>query len=193
MSVGARNILRVPGRLAISCTDLNLAWPHGGTGLGAVMDVIFRRYSQDYPITIEEGGGEPVEYLQAGSVYGCVAFARGWDDDVLEAAFQANTGAVSGKSVIDIDSTVEAGTRLKSFAKTLVFTPEGSTHAKDPTKPDAKAPFWVLYSAIPMLDGAPDFALQRTAELGLPLLFMGLRDGSGRILSVGPRADVSVT
>lgn len=188
----AASIRRVPGRLAFGCTDITLAYPHGGTALGEVRDVIFRRFTRDFPVTAEDKGGQPVGYLATGNVWGCVAFMRGFDDDVIELLRGGSEGTTTQRAQYDANTTYRAGYDLTADAVKLVFTPEGAAHAKSASVPDADAPCWVLWNAVPLLDETADFLLQRDEELGVPLLFMGTEDGSGRTLSVRRRADLTL-
>ena len=64
-----RNILeRVPGKLAINCTDLSLPYPHGGTALGSVADAFVTASQPVQYVTAEEWGVE-VEDFQPGDEY----------------------------------------------------------------------------------------------------------------------------
>lgn len=188
-----RKVLHLPGRLSFGCTDLDLAWPHGGTGLGASRGVMFQAVGGAYPVTIEAYGGEPVEYIEPGVVVGIAAFLRGFTDDAVDLMFRNTAaGTTTQRQVVSEPGTVRAGNWMSGRGVKLVFTPEGATHAKSATAPDVDAPFIVLYKAIPLIQEAAEMALQRGKEYGIPVLFQGIRDASGRTYTKGPRSDLSL-
>ena len=157
-----RDVRRVPGRLAVDCTDLSLEWPHGGTGLGSTAGCTLTRFGGSYPITVEAFGGEPVEYLEEGAVYGLGCVLRTWNDDMLQTMFRNTVeGQVSQRRLIKEPSTVRAGNWMSPRARVLVFTPEGSTHAEDANQPDTDAPFIVLYRAIPLVEDTAELYFER--------------------------------
>lgn len=191
----ARTILRIPGRLSYGATDLTTAWPHGGTGLGSIRSVHLLRQSAAYPVTIEALGGEPVEYLEPGEVWGLGAVLRTWQDDVLSTLFPStslSTGTTTQRKILGVPGTTKAGTWMSARAVKLVFTPDGAGHAKSATAPDVRAPFVVLYRAVPLVREQQEMALEHHTEWGIPVLFMGIRDSSARILAMGHRSDLTL-
>lgn len=189
----ARTVLRVPGRLSYGCTDLTAAWPHGGTGLGATRALVLAHTGSSYPVTAEAFGGEPVEYLESGELWGMGCFLRGYDYDALGVLFpNTATGTTSQERVVSAPGSVKAGSWASARSVKLVFTPEGSTHAAAADTPDAPGPFVILYRAIPMLRESFELALERRQEFQFPALFQGIRDASSRIMAFGPRGDLSL-
>lgn len=189
-----RAIRRVPGRLAFGCTDLTTAWPHGGTGLGAVRDLVLVRYSQPYPVPIEAFGGAPAEYLEAGEAWGVAGRLRTFDDDAMGKAFPStSTGTVSQRKLVTAPGSVHAGDWMSSRGFVLVFTPEGCTHAASATVADADAPCIVLYRCLPVMGDPLEIALNRTDDVGIRFAWMGIRDSSSRVMAFGKRKDLQVT
>jgi hypothetical protein len=90
-SKNVRNILRFPGRLCKTPTNLAAAFPHGGTELGVVRDMVFRPMVSTTPIHAEEFG-RTVEVIvtKESAVFACVL--RSYDNDLLSDVFH-NTGA----------------------------------------------------------------------------------------------------
>lgn len=189
----ARLLRRVPGRLSYGCTDLTLAWPHGGTGLGLLRDPILRFYDGLYPVTIEAKGGVPVEYLERGDFVGFGCSLRGWDDDALSLLFpNTAAGTVTQRRITSSAGLRRAGNWASERSVVLVFTPEGATHAKSRTAPDVDAPFVVLHRAIPMVAESAELRLQRRDDVNLPVLFMGIENAAGKTYQIGPRRDLSL-
>jgi len=188
-----RRLLRVPGRLAFGCDDLTAAWPHGGTGIGSAIGVQLQSQGGSFPITSEAMGGEPVEFIERGQIWGLACTLRSWVDDVLDLIFpNTSAGTTTQRQVIADPGTVRAGNWMSGRGVVLVFTPEGATHAKSATAPDVDAPFAVLYRAIPLIQESAELRLEQDAFLGVPALFAGIRDGSGRTIKIGPRKDIAL-
>lgn len=186
-------ILRVPGRLAHGCTDLALAWPHGGTGLGKTKMIVMQQRGTPYAVTMEAFGGEPVEYLEPGIIIGLACRIRTANDDALSLIFpNAAAGTTTQHQVVSDPGAVRAGNWMSGRGVVLVFTPEGSIHAKSATVPDVEAPFVVLYNAIPLLREDVDVPLSRGEEWAIDVVFQGIRDSSARIRKMGRRADLSL-
>lgn len=187
-------VLRVPGRLAYGCDDLTAAWPHGGTGLGATRAVVLMKTGGPYPVTCEAYGGEPVEYLEEGAVWGLSCTIRTVEDDALSQVFRNTaSGSTSQRRVVTEPGSVRAGNWMSTRALTpLVFTPEGATHAESATQPDVRAPFIVLHRALPALRDDIEIPLERDQEWAVRVVFRGIRDSSGNILDFGPRVDLTL-
>lgn len=192
-TVDVRRVIRAPGRLAINPTNLAQAWPHGGTGLGATNKVMLISYGASYPVTIEAFGGEPVEHLEKGEVWGLGFHMRAWDPNALATLFpNTSVGSVSQKRGVSAPGAVKAGQWISDRSVKLVFTPEGATHAQSATQQDVDVPFVVLYKALPLLQAQAELVLARTDELKVPALFMGIRNASSQILEMRPRADITL-
>lgn len=189
-----RKVLRVPGRLAYGCTDLSLAWPHGGTGLGSIRQVAWVSRAVPYPVTLEAMGGEPVEYIEPGIDCWLACTLRTNDDDPISKVFRNTAaGTSSQRRVVTEPGTVRAGNWMSGRAVSpLVFTPDGSLHALSRSTPDADAPFIILYRAIPMLREDLEIPLERTDEWAIQTTWRGIRDGSDRVYARGHRRDLSL-
>lgn len=190
----SRKILRVPGRFAYGCTDLSLAWPHGGTGLGVVKQVAWVDRSVPYPVTLEAMGGEPVEFVEPGTDVWFAFVLRTNDDNAISAVFRnTSVGTATQHRVVSEPGAVRAGNWMSGRAVApLVFTPEGSTHAQSRSDPDVDAPFIVLYNAIPMKREDLETPLERTQEWAIQTTWRGIRDGSNRVYARGARRDLSL-
>lgn len=192
-TVDARKVLRAPGRLAYGCTNLALAWPHGGTGLGNVRGIVLRYARTDFRVTAEEFGFEPVEVIQGGESWSVGAVLRDADDDAYSKLFpNTAAGTTTQHKVVTAPGSVRAGALGSARGVVLVFTPEGATHAKAAATPDVAVPFVVLYRAIPMVEESAEVALTRSADVALPAIFVGIRDSSDRMLAMGRRADLTL-
>lgn len=193
-TLDVRAIRRVPGRLAFGCTDLTLAWPHGGTGIGATRDLIATRFGAGYQVAIEAYGGEPVEFIEPGEAWGIGGRIRTFDDDALGKAFaNTATGAVSQHKVVSAPGSVRAGNWMSARSFVCVFTPEGATHAVSATAPDVDAPCIVLYRCLPVMGDPLEIALTRQDDAGIRFAWIGIRDSSGRIMAFGRRSDLQQT
>lgn len=190
-----RDVLHVPCRLAYGCTDLTLAWPHGGTGLGIISKPVLRRYAAEWPVTSEAQGGIPVEYLEAGEAWGVRGILRTLTDDVVGKVFpNTSAGDVSQRKVVaaTTSGTVRAGNWMSSRSFVLVLTPEGATHAKSATVPDVEAPFVILRRCLPVMGDPMEIALQRNQGVDIQFVWMGIPDTSGRVMAMGRRGDLSL-
>lgn len=188
-----RRILRVPGRLAINPTDLALAWPHGGTGLGAVKGVMLKRFGGLWPARAEAFGGAPVEFLEAGESWAVASTVRTNQDDAIRRIFPGtSTGTVTQRRVVAAPGSVHPGDWASGRSVVLVFTPEGATHAKSATAPDQDAPFVLVYRAIPAIADDVEVPLELGKDWGIDVVFHGIRDTSGRVMAFGPRSDLTL-
>lgn len=179
----ARRVVRAPGRLVQNPTSLAAAYPYGGTELGGTKGLLVRPFSGVYPITAWELGGDPIEYLNRGAAWGCSGFLRGADDDAIAAIFpNSAAGAVTQHRVVSEPGSVAAGHRLSDSSLKLLFVP------RDPIR----APAWILYRAVPMLEEQAELEFSTEDEFGLPVVFMGIRDTSGRTIKWGRIEDLAL-
>lgn len=180
----ARRLLRAPGRLVANPTSLATTFPYGGTALGGSKAVILKCYAGHYPVTACELGGEPVEYLERGEIWGCQAFLRGFDDDAVAAVFP-NTAAgttTQHRVISGPGSTAKPGYRVSARSLVLLFVPD------DPTRANA----WLLYRACPMAGEPTDIQQSAKEEYGFDARFMGIRDTSARHVAIGRLEDLSL-
>lgn len=186
-------IRRIPGRLAFGCTNLALAWPHGGTGLGAVRDVVAERVGAAYPVTIEALGGEPVEYLEPGEAWKLRFRVRTLDDDMMAKEFRTTAaGTVTQRRLVTFPSTAHAGEWMSAREFAVTFTPDGATHAVSATAPDSDAIFIHFYRILPVMGDPLAIALNGTEDIGTQCAWMALRHSSKGPLAIGRRRDISL-
>lgn len=177
------NILLVPGRLAAGPTDLSLAWPHGGTGLGLVQDVVLRPARTMIFLREEAFGSEITEALDMGEAWILACAARTHDRDLLQRAFASTiAGASSEKRNVTYPGTFRAGTLRSTATVKLLFTPD------DPDRHD----FVILYNAMPYLPPEAEVPLSRSVELTYPVVFQGIRDATDRVVRWGPKEDIAL-
>ena len=126
--------LEVPGRLSVELAgqtfDKTAAWPHDGTGLGSVKDVVWNRVVNRDELEGEEyGGGDgppvgvfDVHYL--GEAWLIVFALRGWDNDAASALWpNTSTGTLGGRVGILGEGSVLPGHLRAASALPLLFTP----------------------------------------------------------------------
>ncbi len=182
-----RDVLRVPGRLSASPTDLTTAYPHGGTALGVVKHIVFRpnaQYVEGMIVTAEEYGGEMVEALQGpeGAVLGAVLSS--WDDDAVAQIFpNSATGATTGNVFTTAPGSNRAGSLLSGRAVPIMFTPLD----------EENLPSLILYRAVPSIEESAALSLTLGDEFGLGLIFAGIRNTSGNLWTMGLKRDISLT
>lgn len=177
------NILHSPGRLSFGPADLTTAYPHGGTSLGIVRQIAASPNAQYRSVTAEEYGGEVVEQLYVGEAWTLAAILREYDDDAMAAIFQnTSTGSVSQHTLIEHPGANRAG-RLLVAAKgiILVFTPDA---------PDTN--FVVFHRAIPMVGEAAELSLSHNTPMEIAVVFAGVRDAAGKMVSVGRAEDITL-
>lgn len=182
-SAAARRVVRAPGRLVANPTNLAAAFPYGGTELGSTKGLTVRPFAGVFPLTAWELGGAPIEYLHRGAAWGCSGFLRGADDDAIAAIFPNHAaGAVTQHQVVSEPGSVAAGHRLSNVSLKLLFVPRDST----------RAPAWILYRAIPMLEEQAELEYAVEDEFGIPAVFMGIPDTTGRTFVHGRIEDLSL-
>ncbi len=181
--IDVRKILRVPGRLAFGISTPSDDWPHGGTGLGSTRGITLKHFGADFPVTAEEFGGEPVEVLQRAEAWGLACVLRTFDNDAVNTVFpNTSVGATTQHRKIVIPGTRKAGRRRSDNAVVLAFTPDN----------ERDAPMILLYNAVPMLEETAALNFNREEDVGIPVVFMGIRNSAGLIMEVGRKHDLTV-
>ncbi len=186
-TANARNIRRFKGRLAWNPTDLTTAFPHGGTELGVVRDLVFRFGLQTEEIRAEEWGNVPTEYVHVGSSAFLAAILREFDNDALGAIFpdtpagattgdQILRGAVSGSGV------TLGGVLLSTLSGVLVVSPDSPQTQE----------FLLLYNAVPMPEETSELQISAGTEVGMAVVFRAIPDATHRQWNVGKRRDLSL-
>lgn len=168
----------VSGKLAYGCTDLALAWPHGGTGLGLVGNIEFRPPAgQVYLPAEEDNRTRAVVYTGGDAVLG--ASLEDWDDDALAVFF--STTLSDGKRILSWPGSRAAGD-VASTITNLVFTPTN----------EAEHPGLILYAPTPLIEETARLQLSSYRWLSVPVLFLGTPDGSGNVAKMGVFAELTL-
>lgn len=174
-AASALKAMRVPGTLVLNPTDLTAAYPHGGTPLGLVRDVVISRRELTFEVTAEEFGGEIADVLYMGEEWLIVFSLRGWDNDAIGNLFfntslptKSDERALSWPGVSP--SGIVAGQMVggtSSLAK-IVFSPEDLGGHKGV----------YFRSAIPEVAEELELSMTRANEMTLSAGFRALRDPS---------------
>lgn len=160
-------VFRVPGRLSVGPTDLSAAWPHGGTGLGTVSEIVISPAVQYAIVTGDEFGGEVLDYVELGSSWILGAVLREWNSYNVDLIFNTATGAVSGEKVVSYPSASRPGSKVSSVV--LLFTPyEQDVH-----------PAFLAYRAIPLVPETTALKASIMDELVVPVMFHCIRNAAG--------------
>ncbi len=181
-----RNIVRAAGRLVKDPTDFTAAYPYGGTELGVVGRIKFRRGVVVHHARAEEWGGVRTKttYQREDAVIACTL--REWDDDMIAALFpNVAAGSGTGKQVVtyDVDTGNRAGYDLTgNSAMSVLFAPFAAEHHR--------AVF--LRNAVPMEEAAAEASLSLNSELGIAVVFIGQPDSSQRVYEDGMLEDLTV-
>ena len=130
----ALKALEVPGKLIIEVSgqalDVTAAYPYGGTDLGLVKDVAWRRDGPLDPVTAEEiGGGAPpvgiVDQQYLGEAWFLAFALRTWDNDDWSAIFpNTDTGTLGGFTGLLGEGSILPGHTLAQLAVPILFVPE---------------------------------------------------------------------
>ena len=179
----ATKILRVPGQLCINPTNLGIAFPHGGTAIGVASQMRILTGLEESRVTAEEFGGQAVEAVLGKRDFFISALLRQWDNDALAMLFGSDASAgASGDKVINWPGTDRGGYKLSSRSVKLCFTADRFT----------EQPSVLIYKAIPLYAEQEALRLTVLRELAMPVVFLGVRDGSSRVASMGLLSDLSL-
>ncbi len=179
----ASKIIRAPGRLLISPTNLSAAYPYGGIEIGKVRAVVLKPLGTN-AVVMSEGLGEATDILEANNRWVLSCFVRGWDDDAVQ-QLQSDShsiGAVTQHALFTYPLNARPGSSGLSRAKALIYVPDDIVNA----------PCVLAYRAIPNLDDGAQLEWQRNNELGMPMAFELLRGVSGKILQIGRLPDLTL-
>lgn len=169
--------LRVPGRLCRNPTDLSIAFPHGGEDLGLVTNMAFRPNQRRYEATGEEYGGETVETYVTGERILFVAALLGAPESGCIRIFRDATAARIRYPGSSLPGSLGSAQSFK-----LLFSPRDKT----------VHPGLMIYKAIPMLDEAAEIAISLNTDFIIPVMFRGIRDGTGRVYEIAKLADMAI-
>lgn len=178
-----RDITTIPGRLCMNPTSLTSSYPGGGTGLGIVQDIALE-IEQPYKfVQAEEFGGQTVESIITREGCALGAILRSWDPDALALLFpNTSVGATSGQRKVAAPGSIRPGENLSSRSCVLVFWPD------DPDR----HPFFVMRRALPAVKETMSVALRIDQEYGVPAMFFGIQDTSGRLYDWGNGYDITL-
>lgn len=125
-----KKALLAGGRLAFNVTNMSLAWPHGGTGLGIVGDIqlIPPRLSR---VLIEEETNSPFGLIWLGGPLEVRARAKGWEVDAVSKLMPGGGNGANGPKIDFPSSNVG---KTPATLTNVVFTPDRSSN-----------PHWALF------------------------------------------------
>jgi hypothetical protein len=176
--------LRVPGRLVVNPTNMSSAAPtYGGTDLGLVRDVAIHPGRGWEVVRDESFGVEANDVLDLGESWSLVAVMRNLTDPVFSTFFPAvATGAVTGKKMVDYPGSTpfRPGTLRSGSAVKLLFVPDDTERHR----------FVYFPKALPLVEEAAEIASRLDRELGVPVVFLAIRDASNRACRWALRQDV---
>lgn len=184
MAVGrADEVIHAPGQLCINPTDLTIPFPHGGTAIGEVAEIIYSVEELRHVIPAEEFGSEPVEVIEGGKIVTLSCFLRGFDVDAMQTAFQDAAQSVkTKKATIEFPGATPAGHLMSDDSVVLLFSPRSTEDV----------PAVILYRALPHLQETADMRFSFDQELGMPVIFQGVRDASSRVSSMKLLEDITL-
>lgn len=180
-----RNILKIPGKLIKSPTNLSTTSPYGGTELGVCRDMAFDfGQTTDEPVAEEFKAAVAVILQSERPVFGCVL--RSWDNDMVSSIWhntQTSThGEVGILAKVSGSGVKRAGTNLGTRGFKLLF----DAHASD------RHPSILLYNAIPLPAESAELQLSIGKEMGIALMFRAIPDSSARVYVVDQRGNMSL-
>jgi len=190
VSIGSpENFLYLAGRLVKDPTDLQAAFPHGGTALGSAKNIAFRYEPEEGEIRAEEFGGTLVETIRGAQDVKLAAVLREYDSDAINAIFpDVISGLVFAKPVA----------RIRAYGDVSGATVPGSLGSTNgfklliaPRTPDTSIAV-MIYLAIPSLAEQAELQMKIGTEAGIAVLFRGVPDGTGRISHVGTMEDLAL-
>jgi len=186
---GVGSIARIKGALVLSPTSLTGASPFGGTLLEPTRDIVVFCGADAQAITAEEWGGQAVEILQGPDEARISVVLRAWDASALAAALPHSEAGASGdrlwsyQPAADDEDTVRPGRALgESYGVTIAVMPRAID----------RQPCVVLHNAVPAIEQTHRLRLSLNAELDLGMVWHGLPDDSGRVVSIGRRGDITL-
>ena len=188
-SVDKNKSLLVTGSLSYGCTNLALAWPHGGTGLGLCGSIYFEPPAGTIRIgQPEHNTTEALLYVGGDAALG--VSMEGWHDSVADgqlAALFPSRREVSGRVVLEWPGVAGSGRTYRGVGSIvpvlspLVFTATNPTH-----------PSVILYEAAALIEASARLRLSSYRTLSVPLLFVGTPDATGRVAAQGRLTDLEL-
>lgn len=168
------DVLRVGGRLCINPTDKTQDFPHGGTALGVISDVVWKPiFKTEASLAADDkfaGSAQEHYFLGEDGILGVEL--RQWHNDVINTIFPNTTLGTSGLRIIgDADHSAtpfRPGRRLSGRAVKLLFSPDDQDNH----------PAVLFPKAVPMLEETAELNLVVIDEYRLLVLFHALWDTS---------------
>lgn len=178
-----RAILNVPGRICYGPSDLSTAYPHGGTDLGSVRQVVVRRVDARHEIRDEAFGQEIRDIVWGGENWALAFILRQFDENAVATIFpNTATGTTTQHIGIAAPGTVRPGTLLGTRSVVLLFSPYA---------PEI-SPACLFYKAIPLPEETVELNLAIGKRFEIGCVFVGVRDTSNRIAQVKFIKDLSL-
>lgn len=159
------------GQLAYGCTNLSLAFPHGGTALGLVGRTILKPQTR-YAVGVEEEGSYGRVFKLGGLVLAAIELLE-WNNDANTLLFQQT--ATSGSDKIVKLSRASYGSEVSALTN-VVFTAHDPAHVS-----------WVLYNCRPAMTLDAELEFSAYNFLRLPaFLYARNRTSDEEVGEIGP-------
>lgn len=178
-------VLRSGGSLCWNPTDLSIAFPHGGTDLGVLDDVMLKPMfeTMDHKGADDRYTRQSVETFFLGESWLLgVTLRQTKDNDVLNVIFPNTTvGSVTGERYVSGQGSVRPGSRLSNRTGKLLFSPEN---------PANKAAYFP--KTMVMLEETAELMLMAINELTLQVIFRAMPDATSRTHFLGRLTDFTL-
>jgi hypothetical protein len=134
-------------------------------------------------VTAEEYGGQRVDGVITGEGCSIGFILRSWDKDVLQRVFpNTSVGASSGRRLVASPGAVRPGELMSNRSVVLLFTPDDAD----------RHPMFLMRRALPAIKETAEVMLRVDQEFGLPVIFHGIRDASGKLYEWGMAHDIAL-
>lgn len=181
--------LRNGGQLCINPTNLAIAFPHGGTGLGVVGDVVLKQIflTEKARGADDRHAGESLETWYVGESWIMAWTLRQWDNDPLNAWYQQRIAGATRTVIADQYSGVAGvrrpGTKLSTSAVKLLFSPN------NPSNPGV-----IFYKAVPIFEDEHEIQLSATEEQKVAIMAEAMYHQSiGKLYKMGLLSELTLT
>lgn len=171
------DVLNIPGRIALSPTDLSAAYPHGGSAVGIIGDVVYEPNYQYRPFLMREGGKRGFDLIEVPSDGMLTVLCRQWDPEVIGSIYPASTTQTDGSELGRV--TGSSNRFIGSNGIKIAYSP------LDETKKGV-----LFYHAIPTIMRLR-LAFARNIETVHLASFYLLRDSSDRYAAVETMANLN--
>lgn len=118
-------VLRNPGRLCFGPTDLSAAYPHGGTALGLVGEIVVVKQTAVSVIRGPDFGPQkPIEQYWLGMDWVLSGTLKQWDNDALNLIIPGSSAGTVTQDRAIKSAGIRAGTPMVStYGVVLLFSP----------------------------------------------------------------------